>query len=243
MPDVGRVRAVEALLQPPILFASRGASAHVAGDSLEAFRLALRLGATGLATGVWRTADGAVVLSATGRQTTRLRKRPVSELSRSAVPELVTVGELLDCLKGDFLLLVSVEPASGDEGSVIEDLVELAANHDSGMLGRLWVSHDDVELLTTWRQRFGPIRLVNSARLRDLRHGPERRAAQLADAGIDAISMHHSDWSGGLVSLFHRFERLAFGWDAQHERIISALLAMGLDAVAGDHVDRLVDSS
>jgi glycerophosphoryl diester phosphodiesterase len=72
--------------------------------------------------------------------------------------------------------------------------------------------------------------------------GAERRAAQLAAAGIDAVNLHHSDWSAGLTTLFHRFDRLAFGWDAQHERILLGLLAIGIDAVYSDHVDRMVDA-
>ncbi len=54
--------------------------------------------------------------------------------------------------------------------------------------------------------------------------------------------MHHSDWSGGLTTLFHRFERLAFGWDAQHERVLEALLRMGIDGVYSDWVDRMTDA-
>ena len=38
--------------------------------------------------------------------------------------------------------------------------------------------------------------------------GPERRAANLAELGIDAINLHHTDWNGGLATLFHRFERV-----------------------------------
>jgi glycerophosphoryl diester phosphodiesterase len=72
--------------------------------------------------------------------------------------------------------------------------------------------------------------------------GPERRAANLAGAGIEAVNLHYSDWNLGLVTLFHRFDRLAFGWDAQHGRILDGLLAMGVDGVYSDHVDRMVDA-
>ena len=54
--------------------------------------------------------------------------------------------------------------------------------------------------------------------------------------------MHHSDWTGGLTTLFHRFELECFGWDAQQPRILDALLAMGIDGVYSDHVDRMVDA-
>ena len=84
--------------------------------------------------------------------------------------------------------------------------------------------------------------LVDSTRLRRIREGPERRAASLAAAGIDAVNMHASDWTAGLTTLFHRFDRLAFGWDAQQERVLRALLAMGIDAIYSDYVDRMVDA-
>ena len=86
------------------------------------------------------------------------------------------------------------------------------------------------------------VRLVNSTRLRALRQGRERRAAQLRDAGIDAVNMHHTDWTAGLTTLFHRFDRYTFGWDAQHDRVLDALLHMGIDALYSDHVDRMVDA-
>ncbi|MQA17795.1 MAG: hypothetical protein GEV09_28165, partial [Pseudonocardiaceae bacterium] len=47
---------------PPIAFAHRGARAHAPENTLEAFALALRLGATGLESDVWLTADGEAVL-------------------------------------------------------------------------------------------------------------------------------------------------------------------------------------
>ena len=75
-----------------------------------------------------------------------------------------------------------------------------------------------------------------------MRKGPERRAADLAAAGIDAVNMHATDWTLGLTTLFHRFERCAFAWDAQHSRVLEALLGMGVDAVYSDHVDRMVDA-
>ena len=82
-----------------------------------------------------------------------------------------------------------------------------------------------------------------STRLRRLDNGPERFAADLQRERIDAVNLHHSEWTGGLASMFHRFERFAFGWDAQFERMIAALLDAGLDAVYSDHVDRLTTTS
>ena len=44
------------LLDRPIMFAHRGARAHAPENTLEAFALGLRLGATGLESDVWLTA-------------------------------------------------------------------------------------------------------------------------------------------------------------------------------------------
>jgi glycerophosphoryl diester phosphodiesterase len=75
-----------------------------------------------------------------------------------------------------------------------------------------------------------------------MKQGPERRAATLAKVGIDAVNLHNTQWSGGLTTLFHRFEVLAFGWDAQLPRELDELLDMGIDAVYSDHVDRMNDA-
>lgn len=67
--------------------------------------------------------------------------------------------------------------------------------------------------------------------------------AQLAEAGIDCLNMHHTDWTGGLVTLAHRFERFALGWDMQFDHVIETGLRMGLDGVFSDYPDRMVEAS
>jgi glycerophosphoryl diester phosphodiesterase len=110
------------------------------------------------------------------------------------------------------------------------------------MASRLWLCDHDPDRLVSWREVSPFVRLVDSTRLAKLKQGPERLAARLQDLGIDAVNLHQSDWSGGLVTLFHRFKILAFGWDAQFERILDGLLRMGIDGVYCDHVDRMVDA-
>jgi hypothetical protein len=72
---------VPPLVDPPVLFAERGASRHVEPDSLEAHRLALRLGATGVLTSV-RAGDGGLVL---GPDVAGRYKQGFSHLDRGAV--------------------------------------------------------------------------------------------------------------------------------------------------------------
>jgi glycerophosphoryl diester phosphodiesterase len=100
--------------------------------------------------------------------------------------------------------------------------------------------HPDHELVASWREPMAEVKLVESTRLRRMRFGPERHAASMREAGIDVVNLHHTEWTGGLTTLFHRFGVLSFGWDAQHDRILDELLDLGIDAVYSDHTDRMV---
>ena len=68
----------------------------------------------------------------------------------------------------------------------------------------------------------------------------ERLASDLAAAGLDALNLHHSDWTSGVVSLLHRFELRAFAWDVQEMRHLRGVLAMGIDGIYCDRVDRML---
>ena len=110
------------------------------------------------------------------------------------------------------------------------------------LLNRLWLCYRDWHVAAEVRAVDADVRLVDSTRLSRIKEGAERRAASLASAGIDAVNLHHSDWTGGMTTLFHRFDRYAFGWDAQHERVLQTLLRMGIDGVFSDWVDRMNDA-
>ena len=228
---------MESLRRSPIAFAHRGASAHAPENTLEAFRLALRLGAAGLESDVWLTADGVPVLQHDGRIGGFLRHKALAAIDRAGLTATIpSLADLYAECGTDFELSLDVKTPEAAAATVAT-----AAAAGDGAVDRLWLCHPDWELLASWRPRWPTVHLVDSTRLRLLHHGPERRAAQLADAGIDAVNLHHTDWSAGLTTLFHRFGRLAFGWDAQHERVIRDLLHMGIDGVYSDHVDRMVE--
>jgi glycerophosphoryl diester phosphodiesterase len=233
------VPPLPSLLDPPILFAHRGARAHAPENTIEAFVLAQRLGATGLESDAWLTADGVVVLDHDGRARVGRRRRPIAAVGREQLPpHIPTLAELYaTCGTAAPLSLDVKDPAGFDA------IVEIARAAGPGALAKLWLCHPELETLCGWRERCSEVRLVNSTRLQRLPRGPERRAAELAAAGIDAINLHHSDWTGGLTTLFHRFERLAFAWDAQHERVLAGLLQMGVDGVYSDWVERMVDAA
>lgn len=92
------------------------------------------------------------------------------------------------------------------------------------------------------RARNKDLRLVDSTALKHMTEGPERRAARLAEAGIDAVNLRQSEWTSGMVTLFHRFEIFCFGWDAHHRRLVDELLVKGIDAIFSDHVDVLMEA-
>ena len=222
-------------MAPPITFAHRGASADAPENTLDAFRLALRLGARGLESDARLSADGEVVLvhgavAREGWRRKRVAQTSAAELAEIAVPRL---ADLYAELGTDYELSLDVyDPAAA------KVLVEVA--RDAGALDRLWVCSSKTALLAKLGERAPEMHLVHSVRRRKVGIPLERHAAQLAEMGIDVVNMHRSDWSQGLVGLFHRFGVQAFGWDAQEVRHLRELLAMGIDGVYSDHVARMV---
>ena len=226
---------VPTLRNPPLGFAHRGARAHAPENTLEAFTLALRLGATGLESDVWVTADGIAVLDHDG-VVGRLRRRPFAEVPRSGLPaHIPSLAELYETVGPDVPLSLDVKDPAAFEPTV-------RAAEEAGAAGQLHLCHPDWELLATWRARSDDLVLVDSTRLHKIKEGPERRAMSLRQAGIACVNMHESDWTSGLTTLFHRFGIQCFGWDAQLPRVLRELLAKGVDAVYSDHVDRMVDA-
>lgn len=223
---------------PPIGFAHRGARALAPENTLEAFALGLKLGATGLESDAWLTADGHVVLDHDGVVGGRLRRKPISSVSRAELPDHIpTLDDLYaTCGTGFELSLDVKDPAAAGP------IVAVARAAGGGAAERLWLCHHDWSLVATWRRPFEEVKLVDSTYLGWMKQGPERRAAQLGAAGIDVVNLHRSEWTGGLTALFHRFDLLCFGWDCQLERHLDETLDHGTDAVYSDHVDRMVDA-
>ena len=103
---------------------------------------------------------------------------------------------------------LSLDVKHPEAGPVVIDVVRDVA---PALLPRLWLCQERLADSIELRQRDPDVRIVDSTRLARLKEGPERRAATLAAEGIDAINLHHTDWTGGLTTLFHRFERVALG--------------------------------
>ena len=232
------VDPVAARLVPPIAFAHRGARAHAPENTIEAFRLALRLGATGLESDVWLTADGEPVLDHDGVVKTLLRKRAIAEVARAALPSHIpSLAELYEVCGPEIPLSLDVKDPAAYNATVA-----VARNVGGNAPMNLWLCDPRWERLAAKRGELSDVRLIDSTRLKRLTDGPERHASRLFEAGIDGINMHHTDWTLGLTTLFHRFSRFTFGWDAQHARILHDLQTMEIDALYCDNVELMMAS-
>lgn len=225
------------LLDDPIAFGHRGARGHLPDNTLEGFALGLKLGATGLESDVWITADGVPVLDHDGRvKVGRLgRTRHITELRRAELPaHIPALTDLYERCGTSYALSLDLkDPTAG------RPIIDVTAEAAPEMLPNLWLCAPSWEQLLELRDR--GVKLVDSTRLRLIKEGPERRAATLYQHGIDCLNMHHTDWNGGLVALLHRFERYAFAWDMQDPHVLTDGLRMGLDGVYSDWPERMVD--
>ncbi len=227
------------LLDDPITFGHRGAKGYLPENTLAGFDLARKLGATGLESDAWLTSDGVVVLDHDGVVRTRMRRpKPISGMLRSELPSHIpTLAELFDHCGSDFHLSLDLK-----NDSVGRAVIETSRSVAPEIIQRLWLCHPSVEQLAGLRAIDTDVRLVNSTRLSAMKRGPEAGAATLAELKIDAVNMHYTDWTGGLTTLFRRFERLAFSWDLQFEHLLVDAFRMGVDGVFSDFPDRMVDA-
>ena len=218
-----------------ITFAHRGGRAHEPENTLRAFRRGLELGASGLESDVWLSADGHPVLVHDDRfwrglRHVDVRRSTAAELARHEIPRL---EDLFAACGTDFELSLDLkDPASAGP------TVEVLRRH--GIPERSWLCISPMALLAEVRSSHPDVRVVHSRRRDKLGTELERHAARLSGLGVDAMNMHHTDWNAGLVTLFHRFGVQAFAWDAQHVRTLRMMLDYDVDAVYSDRVDRMV---
>lgn len=218
---------------PAILFAHRGARTVARENTVDAFIRAVSLGATGLESDAWLTSDGQVVLDHDG-QHRRFPRKWIRDTTRADLKaHIPTLAEFYEAVGTDLPVSLDLK-----DPAAFAPTVETAQAY--GAQQRLWICHSDLELLSEWRRAAPDVRFVNSTGIGRLPRGPERRAAELSSAGIDAVNLRQDEWTAGLVALFHRFGILTFAWDAQYERQLAAVIDMGIDAVYSDDVERMV---
>jgi glycerophosphoryl diester phosphodiesterase len=219
----------------PITFAHRGARIDEPENTLPAFRRGLELGASGLESDAWLSSDGEVVLVHDPVVRRGLKRHRVATSTAAALAEL-GVPRLADVyaeLGTDFEFSIDVK-----EPAVAAPM--LAVVRAAGASDHMWMCLEHIDALRELRPQATDVRLVHSERRRAISVPLERHAHELANIGVDAMNMHHTDWSGGLVSLFHRYDIRTFAWDVQEVRHLRAMLRIGVDGLYCDRPDRMV---
>lgn len=216
-----------------VLFAHRGARAHAPENTIDSFRLAIEMGATGLETDVWLTADGVPVIDHDGLVGSIIRRKPISKILRENLPaHIPTLADFYEAINPRFPVSIDVK-----DDAAFHAIIQAARAAQAEE--NLWLCHPSYAALGQHRQDT-TAKLICSTRLSKLNEGLERHAQRLRDAEVDGLNMHHSDWSPGAIATIHRFGRMALAWDTQFERQIAKLIDYGIDALYSDHVDRMV---
>ncbi len=221
---------------PPIGFAHRGARAERRENTLDAFWRARQLGASGLESDAWISAEGEVVLDHDGTTGPLWRRRPIAAQRRAALPgHIPSLAELYTRVGSDFELSLDVK-----DPAALQPI--LVAADGAAARDRLWLCYGDPALLAQWRPVVGPARLVLSTSIGRRTDGLDTRLRSLRDDGVDALNLHRREWSPARVAAVHAAGLCGFGWDAQTGRDIVGLLDAGIDGVYSDHVDVLMAS-
>ena len=132
-----------------IAFAHRGARAYAKENTLDAFQLGLRLGATGLESDVWITKDGVPVLDHDGVVQGRFVKRPISQYLREDLPRHIPTLEDLFQLapRGTSISLDIKDDASFD--AVIATVRKAYGNQAPF----IYLCHPNLDVLGEFRSR------------------------------------------------------------------------------------------
>lgn len=218
----------------PIGFAHRGARSERRENTIDAFARALELGAPGLESDAWLSADGVVVLDHDGVTGPPWRHRAISAQERSSLPAHVpSLAELYAHCGTGFELSLDVKDAAA-----LPAVVDTARRH--GAAERLWLCYHDWRPMASWRRAAPEVHLVESSNVHWMKEGLSARVSALAAAGIDALNLHAGQWDADLVREARSAGVLAFAWDAQTDDELDRLLGLGADAVYSDHVGRMV---
>lgn len=227
---------VDAARPGPIGFAHRGARAHAPENTIEAFVLALRMGAAAIESDVWLTKDGEVVLDHDGLVEMPNGKRRIRELTRAELPRHIpTIGDFYAaCGTGADISLDLKDPA------VLEPLLAAAAAAGPDALQRLWLCDPDPVRAATMARAGHGVNVVASLRVDRVRGRSGPLLAQLASAGVAALNLRGPNWTRGLVRSCHAVGLAAFAWGLQSPSAIRRAVRMGADAVYSDHVDHMM---
>src|SRR4051794_33595808 len=222
----------------PIGFAHRGASALAPENTLEAFQLALELGASGLECDVHVSQDGVAILVHDPRFALdgawwTVRDLPADALESLAKPRLASLYAQVGTA-----LPLSLDLNDADPVEAAGAVVAAAKEAGSAAIGGLLLCHGDRRVLERVGARFGDVALVHSTSRRYF-GSPGDHARRLADLGIGVVNLHWKDWgpdreAAAAIEAVHLARLRAFAWDTQTAAIVTRMAALGVDGVYAD---------
>lgn len=204
-------------------------TARAAG--IDAWTVALRLGADGLVVAPWISENGDLTVG----------KRP-GRLSRGSL----TIG-LVDFWEHVTLaanVVLDVTNAADVTAADIATILEQARVR--GCRGRLWVIGPEAQVLADLAAESAggdePAKSLHLTDPRSTTRGAEAHAAWLREAGIAGVMVPEAHTSGGLVALMHRFGRIVVADRADFRRTARRSLEIGVDGVCGADPEALHDA-
>jgi glycerophosphoryl diester phosphodiesterase len=210
-------------------FAHRGGS-HGPDNAIATFAEAVALGAQGLETDAWVSQDGIVVLDHDG-VAGRTGREPIADIRRGELPaHIATLTDLYQNVGPDFELAIDVKSAA-----IADAVLTVARRH--GAAERLWLVTPQPSDLADIDGAHGVVTVRGN-----VMRSSQRLAALAAahDGGIAAINARWMWWNRAMIDEVHELGMLAFGYDAQRRSSLDRSLALGLDGVFSDNVERMV---
>ncbi len=216
-------------------------------NTIEAFRLAVEVGATGLESDVHLAADGTPMLVHDAIATTRdgpvvIGQASVAELQALGIPAL---ADLYDAC-GAFLPL-SLD--LNDARAVVAGQAVIACARAAGQaaVAGLRLCHEHVDVLRDIGRDAPDVTLVHSTEL-DLLPEIDAHARWLATHGIGVLNLHRADWvSAGdpsaAIETVHAAGCEAFAWDTQDLQSARTMLAAGIDGIYGNDPRILIEAA
>ncbi len=219
-----------------LLVARGGASEYVQSSFVEACAVALRLGSHGL--------DVDAVVVAGSVRFVPNNGAGVRSRFRRGDRTGPTITEFLAAISAAADLPVFVRIGADDVAEVVAEVVgEVAAVLTTGD-----IASSVRPVVGSARGVPGPVPSTSVAcyvlgALAEMPHGPERFFAAARSAGWRGVVLPDRDWTGGVVTLAHRFEleTVADGVVQEHRAV--ALLRMGIDVISSSWPDRLASAA
>lgn len=217
----------------PQVIAHRGASAAAPENTVEAFRLAVELGADGIELDVRRTADDELVVV---HDPHLIDGRAVAELARSQLPAVIPgLADALEACDGAWVnleLKVDGVPAIADEPRRLVPLV-LDALADVADDRRWLVSSFSRRTLDEIR-RLGPSSIRTAWLVEEIR---DDTVALTVRGGHDALHPWDAVVTPRLVERAHEVGLDVNVWTCNEAARMAELAAWGVDGICTDVVD------